>query len=687
MRTRQVIAVLSCATLLALPATLHAQFTVPNIVTGTGDVVSVLGNNLFINHGLVGAGRIPASNRDVFGESFGSVSGLQITEWTKVGDNYAGTFNILPDRGYNSGTFFSDYAARIQRVNFVFTPHTGGAIGGSDIASKMAAQNQITMTSTPTGVKFQYFDVVRNTLSPTTGLDPNLGFTTLFGATLPYVVSFNGPDAPGGVSTSHTGINKLPIDAEALVLKADGSGYFGDEYGANIYYFNSSKQIVGVVGLPEALRPRRVSGGNYYFGASTPDPIEGRRINQGFEGVALSPDGTRLFVLLQSAAMQDSAAAQTRLLVYDVSGSPTPLAPVAEYALTLPTYRTFGDGGPVNATAAQSEIVALDNQRLLVLSRDGNGLGNATYNSAPNPIGGLPSVFKSVLLVDLKLGSPTNFAGSSRDAEGGKITQSAGVLASGVVPVTTKEVLNLLNSTQLGNFNFVIDAGGTTQVSPLTLSEKWEGMSLVPANDPAHPHHYFLFVANDNDFLTSTGMIQGPNGLTPYDGFSGYAPQRQPANGGDGATNNNDTVFLVFRVTSVHDEDAPVLSGMPTDCSVWPPNHKMVKVATVSASDPLSGLQPGSFVVTAVSDEPGDSDTSIVPDGAAASTCCSARSARRMTRAARTRSPRRRPTWSGTWPQPPRRVLFRTTLGRASSGVSRVAAPHRQPGCGDSACS
>ena len=41
------------------------------------------------------------------------------------------------------------------------------------------------------------------------------------------------------------------------------------------------------------------------------------------------------------------------------------------------------------------------------------------------------------------------------------------------------------------------------------------------------------------------------------------------------------------------------------------------KVATVSASDPLSGLQPGSFAVTAVSDEPdSDLDTSVVPDGA-----------------------------------------------------------------------
>jgi hypothetical protein len=68
----------------------------------------------------------------------------------------------------------------------------------------------------------------------------------------------------------------------------------------------------------------------------------------------------------------------------------------------------------------------------------------------------------------------------------------------------------------------------------------------------------------------------------------------------------------------VHDPDAPVLSGLPTNCNVWPPDHKMVKVATVSASDLLSGLQPGSFVVTAVSDEPGGADpnTSVVPNRA-----------------------------------------------------------------------
>jgi hypothetical protein len=627
MQTRRLTAALALACVVAVPLSLSAQYTVPNIITTTGDVVTVLGSNLFINHGLVGVGRLRASLPDSFNESFGSVSGLQITEWTKTGDNnYTGTFNILPDRGYNAtiaaGTFYSDYEARIQRVSFFFTPYTDSAnIGGTDIASMIAAQNQIQFPSAPIGTKFTYADVIRGTLSPTTGLEPGTGTTTLFGATVPYVINFTGLASPTSTSTTtYTNIRKLPIDAEALALKQDGSGYFGDEYGANVYYFNASKQIVGVIGIPEALRPRRVAGGPYFFGANPPNPIEGRRINQGFEGVALSPDGSRLFVLLQSAAVQDTnSGAQTRLhtrlLVYDVQSNVVPAAPIREYVVTLPTYRSLGDGAAVDSTAAQSEIVALDNERLLILSRDGNGLGNATFNETPPPpggTGGLPSVFKSVLLADLSIGNPTNIAGTARDLEGGKVATTPGVLDAPLKAVTTREVINLLNSAQLGKFNLTIDAGGFTQVSPLTLSEKWEGMALVPAQDPLHPHDYFLFVANDNDFLTSIGVMQGPGGtlVGPYDAFAAYNAHRQPANGGPGAENGNDTVFLVFRVTSVFDQRAPMLTGMPEDCVLWPPNHKMVKVATIVASDDDAGLKPGTFTVTATSDDaaaaPGD---------------------------------------------------------------------------------
>lgn len=59
-------------------------------------------------------------------------------------------------------------------------------------------------------------------------------------------------------------------------------------------------------------------------------------------------------------------------------------------------------------------------------------------------------------------------------------------------------------------------------------------------------------------------------------------------------------------VTVRIDKSVPFVSGMPPgDCMLWPPNHKLVQVATVTASDIISGLV--SFNVTASSNESSDS--------------------------------------------------------------------------------
>src|SRR4030095_14341845 len=101
-------------------------------------------------------------------------------------------------------------------------------------------------------------------------------------------------------------------------LGKDGSGWIGDEYGAHIYHFNSAKQIDGLLTLPEALIPHATTGGPVSF-IDVPANVDGRRINQGVEGIAQNPDGTRLFALMQSATMQDSGSGNqgrfnTRLL-------------------------------------------------------------------------------------------------------------------------------------------------------------------------------------------------------------------------------------------------------------------------------------------------------------------------------------------------------------------------------------
>jgi len=77
----------------------------------------------------------------------------------------------------------------------------------------------------------------------------------------------------------------------------------------------------------------------------------------------------------------------------------------------------------------------------------------------------------------------------------------------------------------------------------------------------------------------------------------------------DNAGNRESTRTLRIKL----DKTPPVIAGLPSlGCSLWPPRHKLVQVATVAASDALSGL--ASFNVTGTSNEspqPGESDIVI----------------------------------------------------------------------------
>ncbi|GEM_PF-4956041 len=67
----------------------------------------------------------------------------------------------------------------------------------------------------------------------------------------------------------------------------------------------------------------------------------------------------------------------------------------------------------------------------------------------------------------------------------------------------------------------------------------------------------------------------------------------------DNAGNTESAKGLTIRL----DETPPVISGLPqVGCTLWPPNHKLTEVATVSASDTLSGM--ATFDVSAGSNEP-----------------------------------------------------------------------------------
>jgi hypothetical protein len=82
----------------------------------------------------------------------------------------------------------------------------------------------------------------------------------------------------------------------------------------------------------------------------------------------------------------------------------------------------------------------------------------------------------------------------------------------------------------------------------------------------------------------------------------------------DAAGNDEGARDLTVRL----DGTKPEIAGLPsTDCSLWPPNHKMRQVAVVTAGDALSGVAPGALQVTATSSEPSNPDDVLVePDGA-----------------------------------------------------------------------
>ena len=469
----------------------------PALLLCTGALIAqpvttvTVNNQTFVNQGLVGVGRMPADLKDKFGETFGSFSAFtfQPGSWQRnANGSYSGTLFAQPDRGYNvAGT--TNYVPRFNKITVAFTPAPSGA----------TAQNQVSLTLTDT-IKFTESDG-----TPMTSLDPTSSGTGTRAGLPAMPQAFNG---------------RLSLDAEGIVVNADGSIWVSDEYGPYIFRFTADGRLTSAIRPPEAITPKR--GGADSFASNNPgpgqaapvpaDPTTGRQNNQGLEGLSVSPDGRTLFALLQSAARQDGGTGgtgprrHTRLLAYDLSvaGNPTLKG---EYVVALPTFQL----GTATRVPAQSEMLAINNTQFLVLARDGNGRGIASATS----------LYRSILVYDIS--GATNIAGTAYDTTTTPIAPG-GVLAAGIVPATSAVLVDMNNAAQLAKFG--LNNGPVDNVN--TLSEKWEALALVPAFDPGAPNDWFLFVGNDNDFITTNGFQDG----APY-----------------AAAFDNDNMVLVYRVT------------------------------------------------------------------------------------------------------------------------------------------
>lgn len=475
---------------------------------------------------LAGYGFVPSNFRDKYGDtvSLGSSIALERKSWEKKtravlgGGNrtietyYEGTLWTMPDRGWNTeGTTL--WQPRLHKFQIDFTPKLANAASPS-----------------PPNVKFLYIDTILlrdPSGKPISGLDPTTilnygGFPALPAAK--YTGDGFGGAGQGGVRVS--------MDPEGLVLDTqddDGGFWISDEYGPYVYKFDKTGKMNMAVRPPDAYIPQR--NGTQSFASNNPpiynpdlhpvpaNPESGRSNNQGFEGLTVSGDGKSLYVMLQSAMIQDGGLDKTtnrytRMLEYDISGKGKAKLS-GEYVVPLPQYiDPTKKPGSKPRTAGQSEIQALGDDQFFVLSRDGFGRGTDLTTSQ----------YRQIDVVDIRKASDIK----PRKLQTVTTSPTSGTLLSSITPAMYCPFLNFNVDSELSKFG--LRNGGADDEN--CLNEKWESIAMMPVDgNDGDDDEWWVLSISDNDFITQDGYIST--------GDIRYV---------DGSGKNFDNQALLFRV-------------------------------------------------------------------------------------------------------------------------------------------
>jgi len=193
------------------------------------------------------------------------------------------------------------------------------------------------------------------------------------------------------------------LDTEGLVALPDGTFWVSDEYGPFLVHFDAAGKEL------ERLSP---------FDGTLPRELSLRSPNQGMEGLTITPDGTTLVGIMQSAlktpGLEGSAKSVpfTRIVTVDLATKA-----VSEYLYPL--------ANPQQTKVAVSEITALTNTTFLVDERDGKLAPGANKKIYVADIAGATDV-----------GPKASVAGATYVADAGGL-QVGGKALETVIGVTT----------------------------------------------------------------------------------------------------------------------------------------------------------------------------------------------------------------------------------------------------------
>ena len=286
----------------------------------------------------------------------------------------------------------------------------------------------------------------------------------------------NGTQTFNGLAPNPNDVLGNAFDPEGLViLPKSGNFLVSDEYGPSVYEFDRTGQFVRSYEVPDKLVPKVGTTPNYNATSST--LTAGRENNRGLEGLAVSPDGRYAYAMLQNGLISDDnnpssgfdRSLYTRIVKYDTSTGKA----VAQYA-----YKLEGTSAPPARGRGISAIVALDDNRFMVLERNNRGVGVPDANIAEPD--------KKIYIIDI------SGADDVTDIPLTSITLPAGVDPVSKSPSSLADLVaaSILSDPSL------IALGGRG-------AEKWEGLAVGPMlNDGS----YLLLAGTDNDYsVTQNG--------------------------------------------------------------------------------------------------------------------------------------------------------------------------------------
>jgi hypothetical protein len=382
----------------------------------------------------------------------------------------------LSDRGPGGGVL--DYATRVQRFEIKVDQKTG-AISHFRVAETIAFRDRDGLLPAPT--------------------NPDVANPTALNGLNPLVL--NGVASALGRSFDPEGLAIDPRTGHLLVA---------DEYGPSVYEFKRNGNLVRVLETPANLLPQIGSSVNYVADRAA-GLNGGRQDNRGFEGLAVTPDGQRLYAVLQDPLINEPSlnngrdGRNLRIVVFD--NDPTSFTygqGIAQYAYQLEAQaavrqRILDAGGSASTTDPRqgrniglSAILALNDHEFLVLERDNRGLG------VDDPAGNGVTGSKRVYRIDVT---------GATDISALALPDDGDLAAAGITPVAKSAVL--------------IDLAAVTVLPNGKRAEKWEGLAIGPRLKNGS---YLILAGTDNDY----SVTQNPASVQfdVYVDFNGNSVQR-----------------------------------------------------------------------------------------------------------------------------------------------------------------